>query len=259
LSALIFSGCRSSHASPSAGSLAKRSGGASSAQSFAHLSKHPPRDSEFSVYHNPGYGISFRYPRNYVLLEPKLDPKPDSAREPEQLPSQAPEQALQETKEQGNIDSADSDSLLSQESLEAAQPGALHVASVLIPDDAYPNTTFASGHLQFVINPHATAESCRALVAPPDSTSPAAPHDLFLQDIHFYWRDRGSVAPSILSASREYAGFSGGACYEFFLQVASTPSADSVSPTAPADLAKILRPLVKSVSSFQLHPPSQPK
>jgi hypothetical protein len=237
VSATAFSGCRNSDASPkaspSAASPEKPSGAPSSAQSFAHPCKHPPRDSEFSVYHNPGYGISFRYPRNYVLLEP------------------APEQ--------DSVDSSDSDFLFTPQSLEAEQPGAILVATVLIPDDAYPNTTFASGHLQFVVNPDATAESCRALVAPPDSTSPAAPHDLFLQDIHFEWRDRGSVAPGIVSAGREYAGFSGGACYEFFLQAVSTPSADSVPATAPADLAKILRPLENSVSSFQLRPASQAK
>ena len=232
--AVAFSGCRNSHASPkaspSAASLAKPSAAPSSAQSFGHLSKHPPRDSEFAVYHNPSYGISFRYPRNYLLLEPAQD-------------------------ESDDVDSA----LLTQQSVETEQPGALLVATVLIPDDAYPNTTFASGHLQFVVNPHATTESCSALVAPPDSASPAAPHDLFLQDIHFQWRDRGSVAPGILSAGREYAGFSGNACYEFFLQAVSTPSTDSVLPIAPANLAKILRPLEKSVSSFHLHAAVQAK
>jgi hypothetical protein len=270
LSALSFSGCRNSSASPngagpssSAASLAKPSAGPSSAQSFAHLSKHPPRDSEFSVYRNPSYGISFRYPRNYVLLEPKSGPQQEALHNPEQAsdqtPNQAPEQAPQETKEQDSIDSADSDFLLTQQSLEADQPGGHLVASVLIPDDAYPNTTFAGGHLQFVVNPHATAESCRAVVAPPDSASAAALHDLFLQDIRFQWRDRGSSAPSIHSDGREYAGFFGGACYEFFLQAVSTPSADSDHPASRADLAKILRPLEKSVSSFHLHPASQSK
>lgn len=198
VSAMAFSGCHTSHASSSAASLAKPSGAPSSAQSFAHRSKHSVGDSEFSVYHNPGYGISFRYPRNYLLLEPKLEPKLD----PEQDPEQTPEQA--------SIGSVDSELLLTPQSLDSDQPGALLVATVLIPDDAYPNTSFASGHLQFVVNPRATAESCRALVAPPDSPLPAAPHELFLQDIHFYWRDRGSSTPSILFAGREYAGFSGG-------------------------------------------------
>jgi hypothetical protein len=265
LSPIGFTGCRNSHASsngmgtsPSAASLAKPSGGPSSAQGFAHPSKHPARDSEFSVYRNPAYGISFRYPRNYVLLEPKSDRQQDP-QQPEQTPEQAPEQAKEQANDQNSADAADSDFLLTQESLEADQPGALLVASVLIPDDAYPNTTFGGGHLQFVVNPRATTESCRALVAPPDSPSPAAPHDLFLQDIHFEWRDRGSSTPGIRSAGREYIGFSGGACYEFFLQAVSTPSADSVFPTAQADLAKILRPLEKSVSSLHLHPASLAK
>jgi hypothetical protein len=255
VSALALPGCRNSHASPSASSsaasLAKPSAVPSSAKSFAHPSKHPPRDSELAVYHNPDYGISFRYPRNYVLLEakqnPKLEPQPDPAQGQDQAP------------EQESIDSADSGSLLTQQSLEAGQPGAHLVATILIPDDAYPNTTFAGGHLQFAVNPLATAESCRALVTPPSSSSPAAPHDLFLQDIHFLWRDRSSVSPGILSAGREYTGFSGGACYEFFILAVSTPSSDSVPPAAPADLARILRPLEKSVSSLQVHPVSRPQ
>ena len=237
VSALAVSGCHSTHASsaasrpsPSAASPAKPSAAPSSAQSFAHPSKHPPRDSEFSVYHNPGFGISFRYPRNYLLQETAQDESDDT-------------------------DSA----LLTQQSLDSDQPGAFLVATVLIPGDAYPNTTFARGHLQFVVNPHATAESCRELVAPPDSLLPAAPDELLLQGILFHWRDRGSVAPGIISASREYAGFSGGACYEFFLQVVSTPAADALLPTPQADLGKILRPLEKTVSSFQLRPTSQPK
>lgn len=239
VSALAFSGCRSSHAFPNASSsvasLAKPSAASSSARNFTRPSKRPPRNSEFSVYRSPSYGISFRYPRNYLLQEAAPDPQ-------EQEP-----------------DSSGSGVLFTQESLEAEQPGAVLVATIQIPDDAYPNTTFVSGHLQFVVNPHATAESCRALVAPPDSALPAAPHDLFLQDIHFQWRPSGSVSPSVISAGREYAGFSGGACYEFFLQVVSTPSADSAFPTAPADLAKILRPLEKSVASFRIHSVSRPE
>ena len=238
VSALAFSGCRSSHASPSASpsaaSLAKPSAGPSSARSFTRPSKHPPRDSQFAVYRNLDYGVSFRYPRNYLLQEPAQDPQQQEA------------------------DSVGSDYLLTQELIEAEQPGAVLVATIQIPDDAYPNTTFAGGHLQFVVNPHATAESCRALVAPPDSLLPAAAHDLFLQDVRFQWRDRGSSTPEIIAAGREYAGFSDGSCYEFFLQAVSSSSADSGLPAAPADLAKILRPLERSVSSFHLHAVSHP-
>jgi hypothetical protein len=69
--ALAFSGCHTTHASRTslAASPAKPSAASSSAQNLTHPSKHPLRDSEFALYHNPGYGISFRYPRNYSLQE----------------------------------------------------------------------------------------------------------------------------------------------------------------------------------------------
>jgi hypothetical protein len=203
------------------------------AQSPSHLlSKHPPRDFEFAIYHNPNYGVSFRYSRNYLLQELEQDPEQDP--------------------ENDNADSFNSAFLLTPQELAADQPGAILVATLLIPDDAYPNTTFVRGHLQFVVNPHATVESCLALVAPPDSAWPASIDVLALQGIAFHWRDRGSVSPSEISAGREYAGFSNGACYEFFLEVVSAP-ANGSAPVAPADLAKILRPLERTVSSFQFH------
>jgi len=200
------------------------------------VSKHPPRDSAFALYHNPAYGVSFRYPRNYAL--DSLDEDAD----------------------------AESSTLKTQQQLDAEQPGALLLATIEIPADAYPNTTFVEGHLQFAVNPQSTAESCRALVAPPDSDWPGATDQTIIQGIPFHWRDRGVITPDAIVARRDYAGFSAGACYEFFLEVAATPPATQApafaatsslnAPTdlAPADLPKILRPLEKTVQSLQFHP-----
>ena len=195
------------------------------------VSKHPPRDSAFALYHNPAYGVSFRYPRNYTL---------DSLGEDGYAVAESP-------------------TLKTQQQLDAEQPGALLLATIEIPADAYPNTTFVEGHLQFAVNSQSTAESCRGLVAPPDSDWPGATDQTIIQGIPFHWRDRGAITPDAVVASRDYAGFSAGACYEFFLEVAAMPPAAASSlnsPThiAPADLPKILRPLEKTVSSFQLRP-----
>lgn len=208
------------------------------------VSKHPPRDSAFALYHNPSYGVSFRYPRTYAL---------DSLDEDAEAVPESP-------------------TLKTQQQLDAEQPGALLLATIEIPADAYPNTTFVEGHLQFAVNPQSSAESCRALVAPPDSDWPGATDQTIIQGIPFYWRDRGAITPDAIVAGRDYAGFSAGACYEFFLEVAATPPATQApasaatsvpasslnSPThlAPADLPKILRPLEKTVQSLQSHPPA---
>jgi hypothetical protein len=188
------------------------------------VSKQPPHEGALSAYNNPDYGLSLRYPRNYLLDD---DPDPN-----------------------------DSPALLTQRDWESRQPGAILVATLRIPDDAYPNTTFAAGHLQFVVNPAVTATECRAFVAPPDSDDwPGATDETTLAGVPFYWRDRGAVSNDSVSAARDYAGFSSGACYEFTLEVSSSSAPGSDPLIAPADLPKILRPLEKVVSSLQLHPP----
>jgi hypothetical protein len=225
LSAFPFPGCHTSHASPSAASLAKPSAAPSSAPSFAHPSKHPPRDSEFSVYHNPGYGISFRYPRNYPLLE--------------------------------GLEAEDSLLLHHQQELSAAQPGIDLVAAVVIPGDAYPNTTFLEGHLQFAINPGVSEPACRSFTQ--NSIGAVTLGKTLVEGIPFYWRQYDPPEPGTAYTQRDYAGFSNGNCYEFFLEVATTANDTNEGPSSPADVAKALRPLEKSVSSLQVHPVSRPQ
>src|SRR5256714_3967280 len=76
----------------------------------SHLAtKRTRRELAISTYNNPGYGVSFRYPRNYTL-------------------------------EEGSVQEH-SYFLKRQEELSIEQPGATLVATVLIPEDAYPNTT----------------------------------------------------------------------------------------------------------------------
>lgn len=218
-SAIAFSGCRSSQASPSAASLARPSAARSSASSFAHPSKHPPRDSEFSVYHNPDYGISFRYPRNYPLLE--------------------------------GLEAEDSLLFHHQQDLSAAQPGINLVAAVVIPGDAYPNTTFLEGHLQFAVNPGVSEPACRSFTQ--NSIGDVTLGKTLVEGIPFYWRQYDPPEPGTAYTQRDYAGFFNGNCYEFFLEVATTANDTNDGPSSPADVAKALRPLEKSVSSFHLH------
>src|SRR5258708_33549659 len=93
------------------------------------LHKDAPHESFLSTYHNPEEGISFRYPRNYSL-------------------------------EEGDVQES-SFFLKRQNDLNSEQPGATLLATVLIPEDGYPNTTFEHGSLQLVANETATEKDCR--------------------------------------------------------------------------------------------------
>lgn len=197
-----------------------------SAQNSALLfSKHPPRDSVFALYHNPTYGVSFRFPRNYAIEE-QLEPG----------------------------DSSDDHSSLvrKQQELAAAQPGSTLIVSVVIPDDAYPNTTFSEGFLQLLINPGVSQPACRAFAAPSDGHTRAG--KTIVDGIPFYWREHDSAGSGTAHTERDYAGFSNGACYEFFLEVASTANAANDAPSSRPDAMRVLRPLEKIVSSLQIRP-----
>jgi hypothetical protein len=181
------------------------------------IAKPPARESAFSWYSNPDYGLAFRYPRNFALDEG------------------TPE---------------DSSSVRSQEELQGEEPGAVLVVSVVVPGDAYPNTTFAGGSLQFAVNRYLTAGTCwRALISRiGDSNGHTGVTSI--QGVDFTWADRDEGDANTEFFERDYAGFANGTCYEFFLRVGVGVSADAEEARAPDD-KKILGHLEQIVSSLQ--------
>jgi hypothetical protein len=220
LSVVWLSGCHSSHAqaAPSQSLAAKPEAAP------PPVVKRPLRDSAFSVYNNPAYGISFRYPRTYSLDEA--------------------------------LDSEDPTILQAQQELAAQQPGATLVALVSIPSDAYPNTTFRSGTLQLAINAAVTPEICQSFAVPLDEAYTSG--STSIQGVNFNWRQRGFAAMGTGTLNRDYAGYSNGTCYEFFLEIVTGSNPELDARIKDADEVKIMRRLDKIVSSLQLHPQAHP-
>jgi len=212
-----FSGCRNGNAQ----SVPAQPSAAAAQGPRPTVAKHALHDSAFSTYNNPDYSVSFRYPRNYFL---------DDAFESEDAPI-----------------------LEARQKLGAQQPGATLVATVTIPPDAYPNTTFVSGTLQLIVNPRVTSETCQSFAVPLDEgyTFGSTP----IQGTVFNWRQRGSAAMGTGDLDRDYAGFSKGTWYEFFLQLVTGSNPDLEPSIKDADELKIMRQLEKIVLSLQIHNP----
>src|SRR5882762_6004862 len=218
LGSLAFSGCHTTHA---------HSGPAQPSAPPAQppapaVAKHPPRDSALSVYHNPAYGLSFRYPRTYLLDE--------------------------------SSDSENSSISEAQQQLDTDQPGATLVALISIPPDAYPNTTFLGGTLQFVVKQTLSPSDCHSLAAPDDDAFTVG--STSVQGLTLAWVQTSSAALGTSYLNRDYAGFSNGTCYEFLLQVDISPNNDGDHQFKSADAPKILHQLSKIVSSLQIRPVS---
>jgi hypothetical protein len=225
LGAMRLTSCHNTRAASTASTAKPASASSAQPAQPGAASKHPPRDSVFALYHNPTYGVSFRFPRNYAIEE-QLEPDDSSP--------------------------DDSPLVRKQQELAVDQPGSTLVVSVVVPDDAYPNTTFSEGFLQLAINAGVSQPACRSLAASSDGHSRTG--KTIVDGIPFYWREHDSAGSGTARTLRDYAGFSSGACYEFFLEVASTANAANDAPSSRPDEMTAHRPLEKIVSSLQIRP-----
>jgi hypothetical protein len=182
------------------------------------LHKSSPHEAFLSTYNNPEEGVSFRYPRNYSLEEGDV------------------QEHSFFLKRQGDLDSE--------------RPGATLLATVQIPEDGYPNTTFEHGSLQLVVNEAGAEKSCReASVA---GSNGSVPRTTTVHGIVFRWSEQESETAGTKVLERGYAGYSRGTCYKFFLTVAVEEAPDPDGFKKPADTAKIMKQLEKIISSAQI-------
>jgi hypothetical protein len=206
----------------------------------AKFARHIDRESAFAVYRSPAYGISFEYPRDYSLQEGDL--------------------------------AEESDIIENERLLADQEPGSVLVATIQVPDDAYPRTTFGHGALQLVINPSWTAESCKGYVNSTgydmnfekgvDADSDASSRwrrkgAAIVEGISFASRERPSTSPAGETLERDYAGFANGTCYEFLLLVSADASMSDAEDIRPADNAKIMRQLAKIVATLRIFPKTE--
>jgi len=201
------------------------------------------RESAFSTYSSPEYGVAFRYPRNFALVEQKAPVEREASMEVNDSVESADSQEDAPEHSSG---------ARSQAELESEEPGAVLVATVVVPDDAYPNTTFAGGSLQLAVNRYLTAGTCRRNLISRLGDSNGRRGSATIQGVEFAWADSDEGDASTEFFERDYAGFANGVCYELFLRV-GVGAADE-DGTRPPDEKKILGHMEKIVSSLQFVP-----
>jgi hypothetical protein len=198
------------------------------------VAKPAPRESVFSTYVNRQYGVSFRYPRNYPLDEGALNQAPLA------------EQAVAESTENAA-------GVRSQVELESEQPGSVLVATIAVPDDSFPNTTFAGGSLQFALNRYLPEGGCQDFPITRTGDARAASGTVKVQGMTFTWADSDEGEGDTEFLERDYAGFANDTCYEFFVRV-GVESGDESDQLRPVNQKKIMGQLEKIVTSLQIEP-----
>jgi hypothetical protein len=219
-----LAGCSSKAALPTKKGIEPSPAQTAPGRQQERVAKSAARESALSTYSNPEYGVAFRHPRNFALAE--AGDSDEGAAE-------------------------DSSGARTKEELEHEEPGAKLVATLVVPDDAYPNTTFAGGSVQFAVNRYLAAGSCRQSLLSRLGDSSGRSGSATIQGVEFAWIDNDEGDASTEFFERDYAGFTNGTCYEFFLRVGVAAAGDSQDGTRPPDEKKILGHMEKIVLSLQ--------
>ena len=174
-------------------------------------------------------GVSFRYPRKYVLK---------------------------------TGDAADELVSSSLTIMDFTQPGGVVAAAVAIPEGAYPKSDLVSAMFDVSINKSLTAEQCNDFSAPlsdpaaqsaaPTSTPSPMPK-LILGDMELTSAQTLGSADTRKEESKYYHVFENGACYEFSLKVATT----GVEPDEggkPVDRDEIFKKLETILATVKISP-----
>lgn len=176
------------------------------------------------MYADKASGVSFRYPRTYVLKTGNAVNEPVST------------------------DPASTD---------FGQPGGVTFAAVTVPEGIYPKSDLASALFNVSMNKSLTAEQCANFSVDPatsedPATQPAArPSKLILGDMELQSTETLATVGTRKEASKYYHVFENGACYEFALKVATT-SAETDEGAKHVDRDEVFKRLGKILATVKI-------
>jgi hypothetical protein len=182
------------------------------------------------VYADKTSGVSFKYPRKYIL---KTGDAADELVSSDPVP------------------------------MDFVQPGGFAVAAVTLPESAYPNGDLATAFFNVSFNKSLTAEQCGEFSeakpgAPPDAAAPVAqPSKLIIGDMELASSESLASQGTREEASKYYHVFENGACYEFALRVATTGVETDGGKHVDPD--EVFQRLEKILATVKINPTAAPE
>jgi hypothetical protein len=181
-------------------------------------------------------GISFQYPRKYLL---KTGDAADKLVSFEPVP------------------------------MNFVQPGGVAVAAVAVPESAYPKSDLGSAFFNVNLNKALTAEQCgefseakppagvdAAAPAAPETPAAAKPSQLMIGDMELLSSETLASQGTREEAAKYYHVFENGACYEFALKVTTT-DIESQGGATHVDRGEIFKRLEKILATVKIAPAAE--
>jgi hypothetical protein len=176
-----------------------------------------------TTYSDPRSGVSFRYPKNYVLKtgdEPNLD-----------LAGMGPVQ------------------------MNFVQPGGTTVAAIELPRGAYPGTDFSSAYFSVSVHPELTAEQCGQFSVPLGDHGEAellAPTKVKVAGNEFDVVQNFVGSEKKNPPTKSYHRFENGNCYEFGMGLGTVDGTES--QLKPVNRARVFRKLEQILATVKMQP-----
>jgi hypothetical protein len=197
-------------------------------QDVKPVHKRVQRKVQTTTYSDPISGISFRYPKNYVL----------------------------KTGDEPNLDLAG----LGPMKVNFVQPGGMTVAAIELPHNAFPGTDFSSGFFSVSSNSELSAEQCDLFASPPSAQSdnePSAPMKAKIAGTDFSMVEDIGGGENHDPRTRYYHRFENGNCYEFGMGIGTNDT--SAAGLKPVNREQVFRKLEQILATVKLQPAVVPQ
>lgn len=183
------------------------------------------KHSSMVTFKDDTYGISFGYPRKYILKT-------------------------------GEDLKSDSDMV----TMNFLQPGGLPAVSVELPEHAYPGTDLTSAFFRVNVHKELAEAACTQFAAPeakPDNQNPVRPSQVRLGDLTFQQVENITSASTEQVDTKYYHVFENGTCYEFALGLTTAwdGNEDGVNLV---DREDVFRRLEKILAGVKIAPEAAP-
>jgi hypothetical protein len=175
-----------------------------------------------ATFSDPVNGVSFRYPKTYVL----------------------------KTGDEPSLDLAGMGSV----QMDFAQPGGTTLAAIELPRNSYPGTDFSSAFFSVSVNPELSASECEQFAFPLhlQDDDPGAPAKAKIGGTEFNMVEDFSVTDHKEPSLKYYHRFQNGNCYEFSMGLGTIAGAgDGVQPV---NREQVFRKLERILATVKLQP-----
>jgi hypothetical protein len=190
--------------------------------------KRVQRAAPMTTYSEPNYGLSFRYPKNYILKSGDEKPADRAGLGPPQT--------------------------------NFIQPGAVTVASLELPRASYPGTDFTAGFFSVSVNSAISRDQCEQFAFPKSEHPENEPGNV--SKVKIAGMEYSMVEDFGDSTSKEphlkyFHHFENGSCYEFSMGLGTVDS--NIAGLKPVNRSLVFGKLEQILASVKLQPVEVPE